>query len=226
MFSSNKGPDYRASWGFNEKLENLSSENFGRGGTKSHNSGFILDHRVMTKKFSEYAGVMASITSDLSGEIEYFEPEEKDQGLTEPANKMDKTLDLVERFNGTQDKRDRLAEEIIEAIEEKHGRKEISSVNDLVEVLEGKSVLGADLTFKHKGKAANLKFDSSNIRSYQKDNSETDREKPFQVRLYGDEDFRKKITRRSPDLAGNWNDWDLARNKLKRTCLGKKILNH
>lgn len=217
--------DYRATWRFSPNLEGLSKKNFGKEGTSSFGSGFILDPNVITRKFGGYAAAAAKITSDVSGEVEYFEPKsyQKKYELTEVANEMDETVNINHVFNGNWDRRDRLAKEIIEAIEQKPEREELSSAEDLIKVLEGKAVLGADIVFERGGQAANLKFDASNIDSYSEEKSGNSEGKAFEVRLYGDNEFRKQLTREVPDLAGRWSDWDLARNKLKDIQLYGKI---
>lgn len=210
---------YRASWSFNKKLRGLSEKNFNREGTSWINSGFVLDHEVITKKFSDYATSLAKSANRVSGEVEYFEPDKS--GLTKVAEEMAEKSNIKNVLNGNCDKRDEIAEEIMDAIEEKPSRKEVRNFGELSDITDKYAVLGADLVFQREHKATNFRFDSSKIRSYQKERSEPDWDEPFKVRLYGDEEFRKEVTKKTSDLAGRWNDWDLARNKTHESL--KKI---
>lgn len=206
--------DYTASWGFSSKLSGLSRDNFSREGTSSFNTGFILDSHVITEKFTQYAKAAAEVTEELSGEVEYFEPE-SDENLTAIANEMDEKVNIRHVLNGNWDKRDRLADEILEAISEKHGRKKVNTAEELAELVSTRKVLGANLVFEKDGEAANLKFDSSKISSYQAENSGRNKQKPFELKVYGNEDFRKNLNKSHQDFAGRWSDWDLARNKTR-----------
>ena len=215
MPSVEKRRKYRASWSFNKKLNQISERNFSREGTSSFKTGFILDPEIITGKFQQYAESAAELTQKVEGKIQYFDPESK-ESLTELANEMEDEFNIKNALNGNCEKRDEIVTEVLEAILNKDNNvKEVKNREELSEITEDYAVLGADLVFTKNSKAANLKFDSSKIRSYQSEKTNPNWDKPFQFNLYGDEEFRKKLTRNTPDLAGKWNDWDLARNKTQ-----------
>ncbi|MFB6144071.1 MAG: hypothetical protein ABEJ98_02050 [Candidatus Nanohaloarchaea archaeon] len=216
--------DFEASWGFSPNLKGLSEKNFNREGSPSFNSGFILDPEVINRKFYGYAATLEEASESMKGKIDYFKPEERDRSLTEVAEEMDEVSTIPHILNGNWDERDEIAEEIITAIEEKPRRREVDSREEIDYLAERYAIVGAELVFEKDSSAASLEFDSASIDSYLAETSETSGEKPFRVKVYGSDDFRRELSQKVPDLAGKWSTWDLARNKVKDTRAVKKLL--